>query len=336
MKMKFAISLTISALAFGSTAAFAVPVEEKALTKGKFTFDEEMGYIYLHGPSRLVGYFLKVPSDDDLKDYEEEWVEKLTKAQEKYPKKLRGWERRAKIAKETGKKRPEKPIEPTRETFSIDPIELRGAVSFGPQYVFAKGKSDEGKTFSYMQKIEPGTYVYYGPISVDPSNGVLGTCYCMGSVQFEVKPGVITNMGNFLLAAPEVGVSSNAGIQMGVWVSNTVNLDPTGGEVVYDLPASLQAFPNEKADFRASGKVDNFYGLTIDRMPPIKGVLAYERDVVIDVKQREADAELAAEKAEAAADAIVAAASEAAEAAGDVAPSAEETQSGETTEDSNK
>ncbi len=202
MNFGYAIALVASICALGSAAVSAKPVEEKNLVSGKFTFDPEKGYIYLYSKIRTSGMFLKIPSEEDIKAYEEEWLEELAKAQSKYPKKLKRWEKRVETAKKTRKKLPKKPVEPTRENFSIDPIDLRNSTSFGPQFVFGKTKDENGKTFSYMEEVEPGTYIYYGPVWANPNGGYFGTCNCMGSVQFEVKAGQVTNLGNFLYAAP--------------------------------------------------------------------------------------------------------------------------------------
>lgn len=50
------------------------------------------------------------------------------------------------------------------------------------------------------------------------------------------------------------------------------------------MPDSLKAFPYAEADFRTYGKLDNFYGLSVGRMPPVPVVLAYDRDKVVDLK----------------------------------------------------
>ena len=280
----------ISAAAI-SSPLMAESVEQKHIDKGKFVFDSESGYIFLHGPTRTVGRFLKVPDAEDIEEYQAEWEEALAKAQEKYARKLKSWERRVATANKTGEKKPEKPVEPTRENFSIGALETRNAVSFGPQYIFAKAAKGEPQNFSYMEKVDPGTYIYYGPIVFNANTGTMGTCFCMGSVQFEVKPGTITNLGNFLIAAPDHSAQPAFATASDLTVPNAffstrVSTSPTGIEISYSLPDSLQDFPNEKADFRAAGKMDNYYGISISRMAPVPGILAYNRDQVVDLKAK--------------------------------------------------
>ncbi len=284
--MKKLIALSAAALALLPFDAFAEAVEEKSIASGKFKFDPASAYLYLQGPSRQVGMFLKAADQADIDAYAKDWEEALTKAKAKYVKQLARWESDVKLAAQTKNKPPEKPVEPTRENFSIGSIETRNAESYGPTFVFSKDKA--GGSFSYLMKVKPGTYTYHGPITFLQDQGYLGNCYCMGSVQLEAKAGVITDMGNFLLAAPfETQVDATPDkkltIASGLGAA-TVNKRPDGMALSYGVPMSLKAFPYAKADFRAAGKSDNHFGVTISRMPPITGVLAYKRDTVIDVK----------------------------------------------------
>ena len=81
----------------------------------------------------------------------------------------------------------------------------------------------------------------------------------MGTVSFDVKPGLIT----------DVGTSFFFGL------GDFPNLY---------VPASLRSYRRAKVEFRAHGKLDNVYGVIVDRLPPVAGVLAYDRDKVIDLK----------------------------------------------------
>lgn len=286
--MKISAFLIAGLLLLGMQAApaHAQSIEEKQLVAGKFSFDPAGGYIYLHGPMRQMGMFLKVPDQADIDAYKKDWDAAFAKASVKYRKQLSSWESEKKAAAGTGGKVSAKPVEPTPETFTIGDIETRTAMSYGPQYVFSKDSANN--YYSYFMKVQPGTYVYYGPIMFDPNAGYLGTCYCMGSVKFEVKPGVITDAGNFLLAGsfqtplnpPTPGVSFTP---QGTYL--TVGKQKIEvGKFEWGLPASLKSFPSAQADFHAAGKMNNYYGIAIARMPAIPGVLGYQRDKVIDLK----------------------------------------------------
>lgn len=288
--MNYGLKIVLAAMVLigvPEPALFAEPVELKNLEKGKYSFDDSRGYIYLHASTRQVGTFLKVPDKEDIASYERDWEEAFEKAHKKYLRRLKNWEKRKELAAKTNKKIREQPEEPTRQKFSIGSIYTRNSVFFGPDYVFDKDK--KAGFYSYLQDVNPGTYIYYGPIYNNVEVGMMGTCYCMGSVQFEVKPGIVTNLGNFLLAAPDFdslkGTAMPADINVPTGFSG-VKVRPVafGTTVDYTVPESLVGYSVEEADFRASGKIENHFGVTVSRLPKISGVLDYQRDTVIDLK----------------------------------------------------
>src|SRR3546814_11124688 len=69
-------------------------------------------------------------------------------------------------------------------------------------------------------------------------------------------------------------------------------------------PDARSALPAAPARVRAAGKVNNFIRALIGRIPPVPGVLAYDRDIPIDlvgIAEKRAAAQAAAEAVEAAA-----------------------------------
>lgn len=312
MKM---IRKAIAAVATGAALAAAAPVlaqsveyqtiEEKNLLKSKAQIQADKGYILLTLPNRGNGIFVKTPDADDIAEYNEEYEEEYGKALKRYEARMERYEKELRIWDGQRTKRtprPEKPELVSRETFSIGDIERRMVVPFGPQFVFSKD-SDGEKSYSYMNEVEPGTYTYYGPIFLMPNGQTLGTCYCMGSVKFEVEAGEITDLGTFL--AQEWASDDDMKMAM-------VGYEPTGRKpqpVEYSNFASLANYDVVQADLRAAGKMNNFYGILIGRHPPVDGVLAYERDRIVDVKAREAmavEADAVADAMEAVAEAAVA------------------------------
>ena len=314
-KFTFALGAGLLALSAGAAAQSVdyKPVEAKNIASGKQTIDPAKGYILITSPHRIMGSFIKYPDADEIAEYEAEWEEAFAKAQKKYAKTIVVWEEDRKAKRQVG----EKPVEPTRETFSIGGIDRRMVASFGPQYVYEKA-SGADKSFTYLSELEPGTYAYYGPMSMVPGGGLYGACYCMGTVKFEVKPGVITNLGDFLLE----NWASDADVRVsGALLANTTGRSPV--PPTYLVPASLSAYKVVPADWRAQGKLNNFYGIGIARFPTVPGVLAYDRDRIVDLRaQAEADA-VAAAAQKAAAEALVDATSEAASASGTVSSTTE-------------
>lgn len=260
-----ALSITTSSAALAQDEkkmATFVAIEEKNIASGKAKIDPAYGYIYNHGTLRFNGMFLKVPDEQDIKEYEAEWQKKFVKAREKSLKRLKEWESDVAVAKKSEMKPPEKPVEVTEENFSIGDLETRTRLIIGPQYVFSKADG-----YSYLSQVQPGTYIYYGQLLVGQNGGYAGTCACMGTIKFTVKPGVITNLGDIFSQIS----FDNFGIP--------VKLKPD-----YKLPASLEKYPNENGEVFAYGKLDNFFGIMIDRLAPIEGVMAYELDKVVDLK----------------------------------------------------
>lgn len=283
--MLSAAALAIAALPLVA-AAQAQPIEEKNLLSGKAKIEADSGYIYVSGPARQYGTLLRLPDAATIAGYETEWAKEFARVRSEYPSKLRVWQHRSNRAKEQERTPPEKPIEPTAENFSIRPIELTDPAGFGPQFVFAKTKEPE--SYSYLLRVKPGRYVFYGQLFVDANGGTTGMCYCMGTVAFDVKPGVITDTGSFFLSGSGIDpafpprADKVPGSEMGLY--RPVAGADLFGPVSYGLPDTLKSYPNERADFRAHGKLDNFYGIMLGRMPPVAGVLAYDRDKVVDLK----------------------------------------------------
>lgn len=282
--IRMLLSAGLLAISAFSSAAFAQAIEEKDLLSGKAAIEADDGYIFISGPVRQMGRLLRVPDAQSTAEYEKDWAEAFAKARDKYPREMQRWELGVRMAKRNRNKVPERPIEPTRENFSIGPIELRGAVDFGPMFVFAK--TEDPDSYSYLIRVTPGRYMYYGSIGVDANGNMTGVCLCMGSIAFDVKPGMITDVGNFLMAAagpdpdfPDTGPESD-----GAGLYRPAQTTGQWGEVRFGLADSLKSYPHETADFHAYGKIDNYYGIIVSRMPPIPGVLAYDRDRAVDLK----------------------------------------------------
>ena len=278
-----ALAISLTAPAHAEDEITAKSVDEKNVVSGKTTRDPALGYIFVQAPNRVFGTFLRVPDDATLADYQADWDKAFAKAQKKYASAIVSWESQAKAAKGTTIKVPPKPVEPTRETFQIAPIDLRDMASFGPMFIFSKTDN----RFNYLTALKPGTYIYYGLVMAGAGVPAAGACNCMGTVKLEVKPGMVTDLGNALYAAPRAEPPYDVATQLGMAYAEKrkakgkEEIKPM--ELAFGLPDSLKDWPSEKAVFRASGKINNFFQLPITRMAPIPGVLAYRRDVAIDV-----------------------------------------------------
>jgi hypothetical protein len=249
-------------------------IELKSIVAGKQKLDPAKAYIFIRSPQvRAQGAFLKTPSPEEIANYEAKWREEFDDAREDYPKQVA----RYNAARETGRTPKEMPEEPTEANFAIAPIELRMLVGFGPQYIFDKTEG-ETKSFSYLIEVEPGEYTYLGPLFVIPNAQIMGQCFCMGSVRFEAKAGVITSLGDFL----SLGWADRAALEQ-TTIVRTILPERAATPTDWSVPESLAALPSVPAQLRAAGKRNNFMRALVGRIPPVPGVLAYERDVPVDL-----------------------------------------------------
>ena len=155
--------------------------------------------------------------------------------------------------------KPEKPPVLTDETFFFPPPELANFLTVFGGRVFSKADGSN----SYFVEVEPGSYTLY--------RAGFGPCLCMGSVSFDAPAGKIVSFGEFDPVSPNEAASS--------WFT-----PPAAG---MPKPPQLANLPIEPAQLHAAGKLPNYFGTLIDRMPPIAGVLAYNRDVPLDVASGE-------------------------------------------------
>jgi hypothetical protein len=139
--------------------------------------------------------------------------------------------------------------------------------------------------------LKPGTYILGGAAVTSwalVSAGIMTTSLCMGTVKFEVKPGVITDLGALLGARDDLptDIPELSGVVTGKPVGSearpfTLAIRPDAQEV----PAALSALPRVPADYRAVGAMPNYIGAPLSRLAPLAGVLDYDKDGnVIDLK----------------------------------------------------
>jgi hypothetical protein len=157
------------------------------------------------------------------------------------------------------------------------PIDVRLLASFGPKSFFDRSGGANG-SFTYLIEVEPGEYTYLGPMIVSINIPTPGECYCMGSVKFEAKAGQITSLGDFL----SLGWADREAL-MQTTIDPASLPDRPAVPTDWSVPESLAQYPHAKAELRAAGRRDNFFNALVGRIPPVPGVLAYDRDVVIDL-----------------------------------------------------
>ena len=274
-----ALSLAAPAVAKDKVPVFVETVAIK--DKPAVALDPAKAYVMLRADMAVPLYLMKVPTADDQATYDQARADALAKAHEKYVRKQAQYNAAVKEKAEaprgtTLQPLPDKPFEPTEANFDFTPFPLLAGVSIGPINRFAKA---EGGFSTYVQELTPGEYRIYGPLAVAPGGGAMGSCFCMGSVAFEAKAGEIVDIG--MIEAKGTFVKRPEGDSSAPIVPEGSFLTPARPEVAIDPRlAGARVVP---AKFRPIGKLPNYFGLTISRIPAIPGVMRYDRDRTVDL-----------------------------------------------------
>jgi hypothetical protein len=147
-----------------------------------------------------------------------------------------------------------------------------------------------GKELFLLEPLKPGTYVLGGLNGANWNITQVFSSLCMGTVKFEVKPGVITDLGTVLNALhneptdiPEL-TKWVAGKDVGInRMLEDVAIRPRAPDT--ETPDALKSLPIVAADFHAVGWLPNFLGGYFGRLAPLPGVLDYDKDGnVLDLK----------------------------------------------------
>lgn len=264
------------------------PVADKPVAE----IDPAKSYIIVQTETATPLTFIRRPERDDIDDYLRRRKAALAKAHDKWGKKHANWAQevaawdKSSVSDRRGAPRPAEPVEPTDANLAFPAIEQENMVSIGPFNRFAKEK---GRSI-FLHMVPAGHYAFYGPIIIAAAAG--GTCLCMGSIQFEVKPGQIVNtgtmVGNWMAERAKAKAEGRPvppfTTEFPGKMTTTSWLPPVAGDAIDPRLASFTIVP---ADLHASGRVPNYFGLQIDRLTPVPGVLDYDRDKVIDLKTQQ-------------------------------------------------
>lgn len=169
-------------------------------------------------------------------------------------------------------------VEPTNPKRAQNVVRVNGS----------KALETAGEERTFALELPPGTYVLAGQAFLN--GGANGTCLCMGTVKFDVRAGEATDLGHVLAARddrptqiPELAAHVR-GFNIGVEPMPYV-LAIRPPVATQSLPAALQAMPRALADYRAFAAFPNYFGASVDRLVPLKGVLDYDRAKIVDLKQ---------------------------------------------------
>jgi hypothetical protein len=286
----FAVAPTTALAQTGPAAADAPRDLGYVKDKPALTLDPATSYIIVRTSGAASFAFIRIADEADLADYKARRAAALAKAHGKWERKHASWVKDlAEYKKSQGSGmaiRPPgpEPVEPNDANLAFTPIDVENLISFGPMNRFAKGE-----TSTYMYGVRPGRYAFYGPVMAAPNGVYAGTCMCMGSFEFEVKRGQIVDAGTMKQMLPDERDRAKAAgkelpktaIDLPEGMTSTGWAPPVAGDKIDPRLANYTVVP---ADLHASRRVPNYLGLEIDRLMPIDGVIAYNRDKIVDVK----------------------------------------------------
>jgi hypothetical protein len=144
---------------------------------------------------------------------------------------------------------------------------------------------EDGEMRTILIEVPPGTYVIYG--STLGGRGLV-VCNCLGTVRFAAKAGVITDMGSLYVdkvhkESPIPHLEDNLGPQMfqyGLILGQAV----VPADATTPVPARLRALAIEQARYEVVGQFYEPGAGWINRLPPIPGILGYERGRPVDLR----------------------------------------------------
>lgn len=284
----------------GTLLACALPVAAKddvfqAVKDTKeVTLDPEASYLIVqtNSASSMFSFglaFLRRAEPADVEDYTRRRAEALEKAHAKWVGKHDRW--KADVAQWDGLpasargslKRPVEPVEPTDANLAFPALDTENVVPIGPFNRFSKA---DGRS-TFVHRVKPGRYAFYGSLVFAQAVG--GTCMCMGTFEFDVAPGQVVYAGmmadSWLAARAEAKKAGQpmpkTGFDLPADVSSLTWDLPEEGEITDPRLAGYSIVP---AQLRAAGHIPNYYGVAVDRITAIPGIVTYQRDTVIDVR----------------------------------------------------
>jgi hypothetical protein len=290
MRILILISAAAAALAMPAAAAAKPAFSQQFKANTAISLDPAKAYLLVRSPASLDVKLLRTARPDEVDAYKAERAAALDKARAKYAKRLAGYERdilawnRMSDSDRSGQAKPERPVEPTDDNLVFKAIESDKFVTLWGGRVFDRPSQ------ARLIAVDPGTYRLYGQILEGANGNAIGFCLCMGSVQFDAAHGKITDLGSWRYPLVEalrdkVEPSWN-GLTKGKGGLTAMRVEPMRADD--PVPASLAGLPREAAAYRAAGKIDNFFGVMIERLTALPGILSYRRDEVIDERAGQA------------------------------------------------
>ena len=232
--------------------------------------DSTKAYIVIRSDYPMGIELFRAIEPADRAFWESERLAAFTKAQKKYQRDLKNYERDIRDwdggnindRKMMGRK-PARPPEITLETVAMVPIELANFVTVARKPLIAE---DSSGLRTYLVQVQPGAYTLTGAASMFGGIGT-GNCFCMGTLGFVVRPGQIVDVGTIRGSAKDYFASPTFTAAS----ARPASIPQLAGRTIG--PAAMVPV----------GKIANVRAVPVTRISPIAGVLAYERDIPLDV-----------------------------------------------------
>lgn len=231
--------------------------------------DPTKAYVVIRSDYVLGIELLRAVDPADRSAWEGIRLDAFAKARKKYDRDLKKYERDnndwtngdINDRKMIGRK-PERPVEVTLETIAVTPVEMANLVTIFRKPVVAE---DSSGMRTYLVQVRPGTYYLLGAAGMVGGIGT-GSCFCMGTLGFTVRPDQIVDAGTIRGSSKD-------------YFASPAYTPPTGS---VSLP-QLAGRAIEPAVMMPVGKIANLRSYPITRLNPVPGVLAYDRDIPLDV-----------------------------------------------------
>lgn len=283
-------------LYMGSVPAVAAgdPISKAVGDTKVVTLDLAASYLIVqtNSDSSIVSFglaFIRRPEAPDMQDYSRRRKETLDRARAKWELRyaqwtadLAAWERLSDTAHKTAK-RPVEPVEPTDQNLAFPALDMENMLPIGPFNRFSKANGHS----TFIHRVQPGRYAFYGSLTFGELVG--GICMCMGTFEFDIAPGQIVYAG--MMADSWLDARAKAKAEGKPVPKTGFDLPPDVSSLTWTVPTEgaiddprLAAYRIVPAQLRAAGRIPNYYGVPIDRITSISGVLAYDGDKVIDAR----------------------------------------------------
>lgn len=283
------LALSVCLLAHTATAQMYERPDDMEYFKQKkapTALEADSGYVFVRlakssNKWMVAPTLIRQLTDEEFNSYET--LKKQTFAKAKAKNEKRRTKRLADKAKAKAERKPYNKSIPPVLTYDRYVMEYKDVSNVYMVYARKEyRKTERGRDMFF--KLAPGNYVVYD---------LGGVCMCMGSVQFQVKPGEITDMGMIVsdfydrdgkpTEFPEIdAMTKGHGVYRTGLAASASAIRPATPEMSF--PEELAGLKRVNADYRAKGKMPMFFSSMLDRLAPMPGVLSYQEDKIIDVR----------------------------------------------------